>query len=133
MLLGVAAEELLEQLYESIGAHLSDTEYRAKLNTKRWASQRLQYARDRLRQHLTEFDLEFQSRVEQYLDMLAQILKLSRDDVGHARPTRMDCEIASMNLVSFPVMAGIANELMSRLALPCAIAVSTGRRPRAGG
>jgi hypothetical protein len=129
VLLGVAAEELLEQLYESIGAHLLDnSDYRSKLNTKRWASQRLQYARDRLRQHLPEFNRDFQSRVDQYLDMLAQILKLSRDDVGHARPLRIDREIASMNLVSFPVLAGIVNELMSHLAQPCKIAASNGRK-----
>jgi CRP-like cAMP-binding protein len=129
VLLGVAAEELLEQLYESIGAHLPDSsDYRSKLNTKRWASQRLQYARERLRQHLTEFDRDFESRVDQYLDMLAQILKLSRDDVGHARPLRIDREIASMNLLSFPVLAGIVNELMSHLAQPCIIAARNGRK-----
>jgi hypothetical protein len=41
VLLGVATEELLEQLYTRIGAHVSDSsDYTAKLNSKRWASRR---------------------------------------------------------------------------------------------
>jgi hypothetical protein len=68
---------------------------------------------------LDEFPVEFKTRVDQYLDMLAQIIKMSRDDVGHGRPLRIDREIASMNLVSFPVLASIVEELMSQLAAPC--------------
>jgi hypothetical protein len=122
VLLGVAAEELLEQLYASIGSHVSDgSDYRSKLAAKRWASPRLQYARNRLQPHLCEFDADLQSRVDQYLDMLAQILKLSRDDVGHARAPRVDREIAWMNLISFPVLAGIVDELMGHLERACTL------------
>jgi hypothetical protein len=121
VLLGVAAETLLEQLYFAIGKHLNADEapYTSKLEVKRWASQRLEYARSRLATHLTEFPTEFQTRVDQYLDMLAQILKISRDDVGHSRPLRIDREIASMNLASFPVLAGIIDELITHLSSPC--------------
>lgn len=123
VLLGVAAEALLEQLYEALATHLGSAkaEYTAKLNAKRWTSQRLEYARARLAPHLTEVTVEFRTRVEQYLDMLAQVLKLSRDDVGHARPLRIDREVASMNLVAFPVFAGIVDALMVQLAIPCTV------------
>jgi hypothetical protein len=119
--LGVATETLLEQLYDVLGAHLggNSNAYRLKLDGKRWAGARLEYVRTRLKDHLDEFPSEFATRVEQYLDMLAQIIKLSRDDAGHARPLRIDREIASMNLVSFPVLAGIIHELMTRLRETC--------------
>lgn len=121
VLLGVAAEELLEQMYKALGAHLGagGAAYLQKLQSKRWASQRLEYARQRLQKHLSEFPTEFQGRVDQYLDMLAQIIKTSRDDVGHARPLRVDREIAAMNLVSFPVLADIINEVLAGLSKPC--------------
>lgn len=121
VLLGVAAETLLEQLYDAIGKHLGagTAAYLTNLQQKRWASQRLEYARERLNEHLVEFPVEFRSRVDQYLDMLAQTIKMSRDDVGHGRPLRVDREIAAMNLVSFPVLAKIVEELITQLAAPC--------------
>ena len=121
VLLGVAAETLLEQLYDVLGTHLAvgASEYASKLQAKRWASQRLEYARSRMRPHLIEFPTEFQGRVDQYLDMLAQVIKMSRDDVGHGRPLRVDRELAKMNLIAFPVLAGIIDELIRGLAAPC--------------
>lgn len=48
--------------------------------------------------------------------MLAPTIKLSRDDVGHGRPLRVDHEFASVNLVSLPVLAGIVDEVVGGLA-----------------
>jgi hypothetical protein len=124
VLVGVAAEELIEGLYMSFDAHLpaeKREEFNRKLKQRRWASERFNVFLSAFDAHKGELTDELRRRIDSYLETLVNILKTSRDDVGHGRPTRVDREIAYMTLVAFPVLAGTIHELESAFGRSCAV------------
>jgi len=75
----------------------------------------------RLAEHRVELSKDLVDRLDGQLGYLAQIIKVSRDDVGHARPGRIDREIARLNLIAFPVFAALGSDLISCLQQPCTL------------
>jgi hypothetical protein len=125
VLLGVASEDLLERLYVAYEAHLPVNrrpQFTESLRKKRGSAEgRYNVFWKSYEQHLTEVDDELRRRIETHLGMLTSFLKLSRDDAGHARFTRVTREVAHMNLVALPVVVGIVAELESALKSKCSL------------
>lgn len=124
VLLGVAAETLIERLYSSFAKHLNTNAkvtFEASLKSKRWASTRFLVFKSSFGAHKKELSKDLADRIDTYLDVLVTLLKTSRDDVGHGRPTRVDRDIAFGNLVYFPSLVGLVAEVESALGVTCTV------------
>lgn len=69
---------------------------------------------------IRERDLEYQAKA--YLDKINSIIRVNRDDVGHARAARVDRQLAYGNLTIYPTLLSLTRELADALgeAQPCA-------------
>lgn len=125
VLIGVAAEEVARRLYAALGEHLDEKrreKYKESLHRKRGsANEQLEQFISTFEAHKAELDEPLRRRVDTYLVYLINVLKLSRDDAGHAHIARVDREVAYMMLVSFPVLVGVVVEIEAALAKPCAL------------
>jgi hypothetical protein len=127
VLIGVAAEEVAERLYRALGAHLDETRQKSfeeTMHRKRGsATEKLEQFTRTFKAHQADLDESLRRRIDTYLVYLVNVLKLSRDDAGHAQVARVDREVAFMMLVSFPVLVGIVVEIEAALAEPCTLTV----------
>ena len=125
ILLGVASEDLLERLYRDFEDHLPEKRrpaFKESLYKKRGSAEgRFDAFWKSFEHHLGEIGEELRRRAETHLTVIKNILKFSRDDVGHSRPSRVSRDIAHMNLVSFPVLVGIVAELEASLQTNCTL------------
>lgn len=125
VLLGVAAEALLEYLYDCLERHLRISEraqFRAALERrKRSADGRYEVFKDHmLPRHAAELGMELTRRFDLVLEPLLRLMKVNRDDVAHRRVTRVDRETAYAELASFPALVGASAELEAALGSACA-------------
>lgn len=124
VMLGVAAEALIETTYEALGGHLLSrrAKYEADLKQKESSAKaRYEIFSKELQIHRSEFDKDLWLRRESLLDPLTNLLKANRDDVAHRRTTRIDRDSALASINSFPAMVQLVRELNDALSTPCTV------------
>ena len=122
VLIGVAAEELLGNLYETLADHADREgpsrpgEIAVLRNREKGSMQRFETFRKVFDRHKNGMDDKSLTTISLFIyDSLFKIMKTSRDDVAHGRGHRISRDIALNSLTSFVVATECVNQLEEEL------------------